>query len=190
MNDIDWELVSGTISFYKTIDYSYIEVPWFCQSEALNTTLPPGKHGMMAWHPTITPGYLVGSAEQSFIQMMLDDKLNKGKYCAATPCFRDDTIDELHSLSFFKVELIEINPKDKNIDSILTDAKINMEGILYRNFLPLTISIKETAAGKDLYYNDIEVGSYGYREYKGYSWIYGTGLALPRFSQAMSKFKE
>lgn len=186
---IDWQLVSDAINFYKTIDYSYIEAPWFCQSEALNATLPPEKHGIMAWHPTITPGYLVGSAEQSFIQMMVDGKLGKGKWCAATPCFRDDVVDELHSLSFFKVELIEICPKDKNIESMLTEAKIHMQGILYRKGLPLTISIRDTEVGKDLYYNDIEVGSYGYREYKSFKWIYGTGLALPRFSQVMSKHK-
>jgi hypothetical protein len=32
--------------------------------------------------------------------------------------------------------------------------------------------------------NDIEIGSYGMREYENFKWIYGTGMAEPRFSKA------
>lgn len=38
----------------------------------------------------------------------------------------------------------------------------------------------------DLEINNIEVGSYGIRQYKNLFWVYGTGLAEPRFSQAIN----
>lgn len=34
----------------------------------------------------------------------------------------------------------------------------------------------------DLMYQNIELGSYGIRKVEEFSFIYGTGLALPRFS--------
>lgn len=49
-------------------------------------------------------------------------------------------------------------------------------------------SIEKVDYGYDLLLSGIEVGSYGFREYKNNKWIYGTGLAEPRFSQAFEKF--
>ncbi len=48
----------------------------------------------------------MGSAEQGFVQLMLDGKLPLGSHMAAGPCFRDDEVDDLHQKTFFKVELI------------------------------------------------------------------------------------
>ena len=41
----------------------------------------------------------------------------------------------------------------------------------------------------DIEVDGVEVGSYGIREYKCgdkiYTWVYGTGVALPRFSKVL-----
>ena len=44
--------------------------------------------------------------------------------------------------------------------------------------------IVKTEEGLDIELNGIEIGSYGYRSYKDFHWIYGTALAEPRFSLA------
>ena len=174
---IDYHLVSKAINFYETLGYNYIEAPWIVKPEALNVTLPSHKYGICAWHPTMDLGYLVGSAEQAFIQMMIEGKLQDGKYCAAGPCFRDDEEDELHFVTFFKVELINVGSNSKkDLDDMIYEARCFMS----RG----NSTLEYTEDGIDLMINGIEVGSYGCREYKDYKWIYGTGLALPRFNKA------
>jgi len=185
MNNIDWTLIGKAIQYYTDNKYNYKEVPWMVQKEAINTTIPTGKLPFFITHPNMpVTKMLVGSAEQSFIQTMLDGNLSKGKYCAATPCFRDDIIDKWHQLYFFKVELIEVEPDFKSVFEMMYCAKTFMEELGN-----CKIDIIKTNEGYDLKLQGIEVGSYGYRKTNDFSWIYGTGLALPRFSQALNNNK-
>jgi hypothetical protein len=96
-------------------------------------------------------------------------------------------LDEFHHQCFFKIELASVFPEGgkplKDVDRILFDASsvvTTLCGICPEK-LPM-----ENGEGLDLMINDIEIGSYGQRSVAGFSWIYGTGLALPRFSQAIS----
>jgi len=184
---INWGWVSEALEDYIWCGYKYLEVPWMVSNEAVKATIPSDRLGWKTFipdKPTVTAEevpYLIGSAEQSFVQMMLDGALDKGKYCAATPCFRDDKLDEWHQHTFFKVELIDFRPDDTDLSSIVDDAKELME---YLGNCKL--DVVKTEIGLDLAYKGIEVGSYGYREYKAMKWIYGTGLALPRFSKAVT----
>ena len=177
---IDWKFVSEAISFYEDQGYKYIEVPWLVDVQAVYATCPSDKTPIQAYHHGLNLGYLVGSAEQSFIQMMLDSQLPPGQYCAATPCFRDDQLDQYHQRHFFKVELIQIKPTSPDISDIIYTARQFME-----RYSPSELQVINTKDGQDLYCNGIEVGSYGYRQYLQHEWIYGTGIALPRFSQAI-----
>lgn len=180
MIPIKWKLVDAALDYYTRAGYQYLEVPWLISKEATNQTLPIDKEIMEAISPKKSFGCLVGSAEQSFIQLMLDKKISSGKYCAATPCFRDDDPDELHLTTFFKVELIDINPIGNND----TFAKAwDFMSLLKGNS---DLKFAETSEGTDLMINEIEVGSYGFRQMTDpkISWYYGTGLALPRFTQA------
>ena len=181
--NIDWALVSRAIEYYKCSGFSYLEVPWLCSKTAMSTC-PNDKTPILAAHPTLSLGYLAGSAEQSFMQMMLDGKLSAGKYVAATPCFRDDDLDEFHFRHFFKVELIDFEPSHFNIYPLLHRAKCFMEQLTNK-----IITIEKTEIGADLYCDGIELGSYGYREFQNFKWIYGTGLALPRFTQVCYRNK-
>ena len=49
-----------------------------------------------------------------------------------------------------------------------------------------SVDVVPTKEGYDLMINGIEVGSYGLRMGNGYEWVYGTGLAEPRFSVAIN----
>ena len=51
----------------------------------------------------------------------------------------------------------------------------------------LRIDLFKSTDSADIMYKDIELGSYGIRKHKNVEWIYGTGVALPRLSIAMTK---
>ena len=116
---------------------------------------------------------------------MLEGKLQYGKYVAASPCFRDEVkCDEIHFPYFFKVELISINSKSPEWDM---DQCIDHAQDFFTANCNDKIEIVKTKDGFDLNLNNIEIGSYGIRSYEGFQWVYGTGLAEPRFSQAKNE---
>jgi seryl-tRNA synthetase len=173
---IDYEKISAAIKFYSSIGYKYIEAPWFVSDESMAVTCPPDRRCFNTF-----AGNLVASGEQSFIEMR---KIMKpGRYCCATPCFRDESsVDDLHLLYFFKVELINVAPDDTE-DATLDTIQDALEFFKrYGN----TIRRVRTDIGHDLYMGDVEIGSYGFRSYDGFDWIYGTGCAEPRLSQAIT----
>jgi seryl-tRNA synthetase len=89
---INWKNISLAVDFYKNRGYSYIEVPWIVSKEAINVTLPKDHYSLYTKY-----GDLVGSAEQSFIQLLMYKMIFAGKYVAVSSCFRDDDLDEFHS---------------------------------------------------------------------------------------------
>lgn len=185
LTSINYSLISKAINFYEKIGFQYLEVPWIVSDKAVNITLPKERKG----HRCKT-GMLVGSAEQSFIQLMIDNQIKPGYYVAAGPCFRDDEVDLLHQETFFKVELIDLKFDDENIniDSVDTDVQwmvnkaLNFFTSIPGGELSKIISLSENCF--DIELNDIEIGSYGIRRFKNFHWIYGTGIAEPRFSIA------
>lgn len=201
--NIDYKIAADAISFYESNGYKYIEVPWIVSKEALLITAPLvlNKENIEASNP----GNLVASGEQSFLEMILNNKLGEGKYCCATPCFRpfDDLKDGIHFPTFFKVELIEYfgntQPIHKDIafkiDSMIEKVVSFMENILGKENEELIIEsiVDEDRVGCSSFccldlitpVTKIELGSYGFRTAsKIGSWIYGTGVALPRLTIA------
>lgn len=183
---INWQLIAQAVAYYERLGYKYVEVPWIVSSEALGVTLPPGKEGLQT-----QDGSLIGSAEQGFIQLLLDGKLSYGRYLAATPCFRDDTVDELHQRTFFKVELIYVyDICAVSVDTARTRLAQDAIGFFLSVSPPSSLTLPKTKSGHDIELGGVEVGSYGCREYKGHRWIYGTGLAEPRFSVACRMYAD
>ena len=156
---IDYNVLTSAIDFYHNKGFRYIETPWFVEKRISAITAPPN---------TSFDTYdfsFVGSAEQGFLQIY--DNLDDDLYMSAGPCFRRE-VDETHYPQFFKLELF-------------SKQSIDLAPIA-RDFLGG--NMVETDEGKDIYLNDIEIGSYGTRTHKDMSWSYGTGVALPRYSQA------
>ncbi len=188
---IDYKLLAKAIAAYELEGYKYIETPWIVSDAAVEATLPIGKHGFELGHPDIKPGMLVGSAEQGFLQMMLDGTLKPGHYQSAGPCFRDETVlDAQHQYSFFKLELIHyLGSRDLPI----TDGSARFmahvaDQVMWKLFeKEHELKCIGTESGYDLEINGVEVGSYGYREHAGHRWVYGTGLALPRATFAVGR---
>jgi hypothetical protein len=93
-----------------------------------------------------------------------------------------------HRRTSSSVELISLGrlgvQPHKDTLNVLTDAWYVMKSLVGTR----ATSVK-TDVGYDLEINGIEVGSYGRREVGDFTWVYGTGLALPRFSQALNRGK-
>lgn len=172
---INWHLFSQAIIAYSQMGYKLIEVPWLVDEETIKVTLP-SKCKPFTVNGCGSLNQLVGSAEQSFIYLALQGKLTDGKYMALTPCFRDDEVDELHHKYFMKLELIDLGGRFYN--NMIRDAKEVLSKFTFKEIKHIS-----TSEGSDLTIDNIEIGSYGIRSYKNIQWVYGTGLAEPRFSK-------
>ena len=190
---ISWKVINDAVEFYRHRGYKYIEVPWVVSRTAALSTLAsnvPENRIFKILRDGAIDGCLVGSAEQSFIQLHFDGHLsldNPGKFVACTPCFRNEPeIDNLHQQTFMKVELFSnISDHYKASEIMIDDATDFFRCFTFaRNIKKIM-----TTEGYDLEIAGIEVGSYGMRQYITDSWhlqwVCGTGVAEPRFSTAL-----
>lgn len=181
------------LDYYKLAGYTYIDVPWAVSEEAVNITRPAWAVGdackYSAGGNALFP---VASAEQSFLQMKLDDPKFSGKLMTMTPCFRNEPVlDELHQPYFMKVELINWDKTGReDMDKMIADARMLFEEFLWVDAVHNTDPDPLGVVAYDLYasLSNIELGSYGIREHpKIGRWLYGTGLAEPRYSYALER---
>jgi hypothetical protein len=191
---IDYFRIAKSQSFYRALGYKSIETPWLVSEAAVQATLPTDSRSLGVFRfdeeEKQTPfGSLVASGEQGFIQMMMDGKLQPGRYQTTTPCFRDEkSYNTLTRFSFLKVELIWYMPDDSRLayETVLNNA-VNC-------FFEISdledFEAVPTEDGYDLTYKGIELGSYGVRQMDSHIWVYGTGLAEPRFSTATRRPQE
>lgn len=187
---IDYKLLGVVQALYEPLGYAYVELPWAVNQHSIRATLPEqfdymtlGRtQGAMVIKGLAHADYyrdggncLVGSAEQSFIQM----RLPPGRYMGITPCFRiEQKKDMLTQDMFMKLELHD-NRSNAAVSEVILDAEKVLQSLSLSR-----IDVVETEEGYDLEMGGIEIGSYGRRSFEGYSWVYGTGIALPRFSVA------
>ena len=178
---INWNWIAQAINYYHHTGYTSLEAPWAVSPESMRATAMPATAA-----PPQTPfGELVGSGEQSFVEIM-DTIKPLGRAVCCTPCFRNEVAyDELHLPYFMKVELI-----DTNVSISALKKMIHTAAFFYKKGIGIACKVIETGINTfDLVdtTNEIELGSYGIRDYKEHSWIYGTGLAEPRGYTARSK---
>ncbi len=74
MKSINWEFISKAINFYKKLGYEYVEVPWIVDTSTNMITIPQGHYSTSISEDES----LVGSAEQSFLQLAIENKLKPG----------------------------------------------------------------------------------------------------------------
>ena len=186
---MELELITFAETFYRSKGYEKIEVPWAIDTDVMDITRPPGRKLF-----DLQGKKLVASAEQSYLQLIKDDKIIPGKYIATTPCFRDDKEDELHQHYFLKTELINFDFEAKIAENDL-DSMVNDALQFFSFFLP--VKKQQTAIGHDLVDQQlgIELGSYGVRNHtfqdgREVQWVYGTGIALPRLTYVLDLVKK
>src|SRR5437899_1474609 len=100
------------VRFYKERGFSYKTVPWAVSADAISITKP--KRLALNECPSYSGGYIVASAEQSFLHLRQEarreqvGKEEKDRYVTLTPCFRNEIqYDEIHRPWFFKTELVD-----------------------------------------------------------------------------------
>jgi len=186
---IDWSRIGRAVEFYRSLGYAYAEAPWVVPAEIVRETLPPGATPYQISVGDRAFGELVGSAEQSFLWLLRRMAIDPvTPIVGVSPCFRGDPRSAIHQKTFMKVELFVPNPDpQEGFSKLIADAAefFHEEGASMKRVI--------TQNGNDLYVGGIEVGSYGVRSVPGpydaistsLKWAYGTGLAEPRFSQAL-----
>lgn len=179
---INWQLLSEALAYYQAQGYTYVEAPWTVRRDVTEVTFPHAYEAM--GHDNGLNNDLVGSAEQSFIQLTLDGALTKGRYIALTPCFRQEPkISATHRSYFMKVELFDSQtPTEEQLQKI-TDLAFNW----FKQKTNGKLEIVQTENGLDINLNDIEIGSYMLQKHGDLQWICATGHAEPRFSVANTK---
>lgn len=195
---IDYPLLGQAVSEYIKRGYRYVEVPWMVKPRDIYATLDEraacirtgfqidlaGRKEMHPWRED-RGNCLVGSAEQGFLSM----NLPPDAYVGVTPCFRWENKTDLLTRDYFmKVELF-VTSEEADLSRVMDDAHEVMQVIGDANEPKFTIDVQETGEGYDFMLAGIEIGSYGERATANQEWIYGTGLALPRFSVAKALAK-
>lgn len=172
---IDYQLMQEAREFYDLRGYNEIDTPWCVSQEAIEATrFPPGVE-----MPRTEWGILVGSAEQGFVQLMLDGFLGQGHFMSMSPCFRSEQrYDKLHLPYFMKLELIQYVDGCCDVDLMIKDAFD-----FFEQHVPVAVCEMGDGSFDIVTKKDgIELGSYGWRSHGDHVWVYGTGIAEPRFS--------
>lgn len=174
-SDISFTHFLTAAAYYSASGYVPSEAPMVIAEAASALTAPPGV--VELYH---APGRVyVASAEQSFLDRVMreDNPPTRGMYL--TPCVRDELVlDDLHLRVFLKLELIHFGGTERDLPEMLRMARG-----FYSRYIP--VEEVDTVSGTDLVSPEgVELGSYGVRSVNGLSYVYGTGLAEPRFSYA------
>lgn len=182
---ISWPRVGRAVEFYTNNGFTPVETPWRVSVEVFRTTSPASAVPLRCRLPPERPEILVGSAEQGLLTLM--PTLSSGRYLSVSPCFRDGERDDLHFADFVKVELCVVAPLNTG-SSTMETLRVARDFFLSEH---LDTEVVTTDIGFDLEGHGVEVGSYGHRtatvDGVHVSWVYGTGLAEPRFSQALQR---
>lgn len=182
--EVNWRRLGDAINWYKMVGYTYMEVPWIVPDGPYNATKPTDI-GVLSC--TTLGGNLVASGEQSFMYLMdCGDKVGKAVCC--TPCFRAESeYGDIHLPYFMKVELIHVSGGKDQLSQMIQTASN-----FFENYCGVRCSVVEMPDGSyDLVgeKSGVELGSYGVRRWKDFTWVYGTGVAEPRTSQVVFKEK-
>jgi hypothetical protein len=166
-----------------------VETPWLVSKATSDITKPIGAMDYTVSYAGKSKVF-VASGEQGFLYNINKGFLPTGKFQTITPCMRYETFDDYHQKYFMKNELIYIlEPLE------YTQDHVNIEIVRMMSMVVETLStisgideerfqIVDTGEmSSDIELDGIEIGSYGYRMCAFAHWIYGTGIAEPRFSR-------
>lgn len=179
---IDGNKIARAIEFYSPY-FNLISVPMCVDGSSILQSVPTERKHIISPLTHTMKSFYVGSAEQSFLFLHQQGLLEKGNYMALTPCQRFEFEDELHYSIFIKIELIMIG--EQNPDFVLNIAK---DFFSYYDKSLKVIPSGNKDKERDIIINDIEVGSYGvWNTADNTPYCYGTGIAEPRLTYALSR---
>ena len=187
---IDYNLLNKALKYFSKRGFRQVEVPWRVSKEAIDGTFDSRESFK------VQDKFLIGSAEQGFLELYLQNKLTSNQLMSVSPCFRNEPEDYFHQQEFIKLELIYFS--DYSLESRV-EYKIFREFII--SFIIKKLKIKasdifisgvldsNSIYSEDILINGIEYGSYGIRQFQDKYYIYGTGIALPRASKILKSIE-
>lgn len=189
---IDYNLLNKAIKFFSKHGFQQTEVPWRVSKEAIEGTFDSRQSFKS------DDKFLIGSAEQGFLELYLQNKLTSNQLMSVSPCFRNEQEDYFHQKEFMKLELIYFS----NFKIIKDDTQFIVFRRFVINFIIKKLKIKSeyivvmqtkdesSIYSEDILINGIEYGSYGIRRFQDKYYIYGTGIALPRASKIIQSLHD
>lgn len=181
---INYEILNKSILHYEDCGFKRIETPWLVTEQVSNYTKPdPNIQDYKVEH---NQKVLVASGEQSFLYLYLKDFLPPGRFQTITPCFRSESFDFLHSKYFMKNELIDTH----NVSKINLMKIIDCALSFFQQWIPEAKVVPMEAGKYDIMWGEYELGSYGIRSNEFLKWVYGTGVAEPRFSRLIKLYED
>lgn len=194
---------------YHDKGYHPMDVPWWATRDIVNLTKNPNLPKDNEYELSLNHKCLIASGEQGFLYLANKGQLPQGTFQTMTPCFRNEPHDTYHQKQFMKLELIDYLPAYVPRDGSNHAEELNhrIATMLHHAFEvfqtvaqnTMSLRMVETHASdpthvpgtqtydiEGLTTNEwIELGSYGARHAAFGTWIYGTGLAEPRFSKVL-----
>lgn len=172
-------LLVEAIQHYEALLFKMIDVPYVVDYDVSAATKPDRAKDLIHNGQKV----YVGSGEQSFIQLMKEGTLKEGRFMCLTPCYRDEPLlDDLHLRMFLKLELISLS---KNLFEELKGI-IQAAYTFFSKYSDNLEIIQVDEFQYDILNRGIEIGSYGIRECVWGEFVYGTGLALPRWDYSQN----
>lgn len=186
-------LLHVALQWWQSQSFLYVDLPWMVPTAYASAHRPAFCRDVLTLH-----GSFVGSGEQSFLMLREEDRLPPGArgYIGWTPCLRDEVLDETHQHGFMKAEWFvplthrEVPAWQAILDELLDDQVGMFKNVARYAGGPLDLQVSREKSGPeqwDLVMGGLEVGSYGLRHFNGQPYLYGTALALPRFTQALER---
>lgn len=183
MHKINWHRLAQAIDYYQSLGFEYVETPWLVHPFSAEITTPRDRR------VESLQGYalaLAASGEQGFLDLNRQNRLENGvNFVTCSPCFRiqDERHSDFHHAHFMKVELFS-RCESKSMAQFAEMELLNRAATFMTEWVKPTVTKQPNEY--DLEIAGIEVGSYGHRyDIDTGWWAYGTGLAEPRFSQAL-----
>src|SRR5690606_4048777 len=108
------DLLSQIQKKYYNKGYKPINIPWIVSKEAYYSINPNESFNLK-----LNDDYIITSAEQGFAQLLIDGKINNGKYSAVFSSYKKEVIQNDFCIPYsMKLDLINIlNPHSKEIES-------------------------------------------------------------------------
>lgn len=191
---IDYDLFNKSLKYFSKRGFKQVEVPWRVSQEAIEGTFDSNQSFKS------DDKFLIGSAEQGFLELYLQNKLTSNQLMSVSPCFRNESEDYFHQQEFMKLELICFLDKLADLDFRFNNEYSNIKRLVI-NFIIKKLKIKasdivvletnesNSIYSEDILINGIEYGSYGIRQFQDKYYIYGTGIALPRASKILKSIE-
>ena len=191
---VDYNLLNKALKYFSKRGFKQVEVPWRVSKEAIEGTFNSRESFKS------DDKFLIGSAEQGFLELYLQNKLTSNQLMSVSPCFRNELEDYFHQQEFMKLELICFLDKLADLDFRFNDEYSNVKRLVI-SFIIKKLKIKtsnifilgtnesNSIYSEDILVNGIEYGSYGIRQFQDKYYIYGTGIALPRASKILKSIE-